>query len=310
MTGAAPPHRHHAPTTGVRVDVELAVLKAVLAVMRALPVDRARHFVGGVVAQAPRLARRLHRVGLGNLERAFPDRDRTWCEQTLRSSFRQLGYMAAELAHFEDLTSDNIRDVVGFESAESEARFRECAARRKSIIATGHFGNWELFAQASGLLGAPIHIVHRPLKNPKVDDVLTAVRGRAGTRVVYKHAAARDILRLLRRGELVAIPIDQHAPGATGIPVPFFGRPAATTPGPARLAQIAQVPIQMAVLARIGDSGRHQIVTGPEIPPPPRGKDPAALVAVTEELNRQFEAIVRTYPEQWLWMHRRWRLSA
>ena len=182
--------------------------------------------------------------------------------------------------------------------------------QRRAIIATGHFGNWELFGQASGLMGAPIHIVHRPLKNPKVDDLLTQVRGLAGTKVVYKHAAARDIIRLLRKGALVAIPIDQHAPGATGIPVPFFGRPAKTTPGPARLAQIAQVPIQIAVLARVGDSGQHRIVSRPAIPPPPRGKDPAALVEVTTQLNRQLESIVREYPEQWLWMHRRWRTPA
>lgn len=307
MTDAAP-HRHHAPTTGVRVDFELAGLKAVLALLHAMPLDRARALVGSMAAGAGMRIPRLRRVGLENLEKAFPERDAAWCERTLRACFRQLGYMAAELAHFDRLDEDNIRDIVGFASEESESVFRDRARDRKAIIATGHFGNWELFAQASGLMGAPIHIVHRPLKNPKVDDLLTDVRGLAGTKVVYKHAAARDILRLLRKGELVAVPIDQHAPGGSGIPVPFFGRPANTTPGPARLAQIAQVPIQIAVLARVGGGARHQIVSRPPIPPPPRGKDPAALLEVTAELNRQFESIVREYPEQWLWMHRRWRV--
>lgn len=310
MTTEAAPHRHHAPTTGLRVDVELAGLKALVALMRAVPVGRMRRMVGGAVELGPRLIPRLHRVGLENLERAFPECDRAWCERTLRGAFRQLGYMAAELAHFDELTPDNIGDLVGFDSPESEAFFRARASERRAIVATGHFGNWELFAQASGLMGAPIHIVHRPLKNPKVDDFLTEVRGLAGTKVVYKHAAARDILRLLRKGELVAVPIDQHAPGGSGIPVPFFGRPANTTAGPARLAQIAQVPIQVAVLARVGDSNRHRIVTRPPIDPPPRGKDPAPLVEVTTRLNEQFESIVREYPEQWLWMHRRWRVPA
>ncbi len=307
MTDVAP-HRHHAPTTGVRVDLELAGLRAVLALLRAMPLDRARGFVGSMAAGAGMRIPRLRRVGLENLENAFPERDPAWCEETLRACFRQLGYMAAELAHFDQLDENNIRDIVGFASEESEAVFRDRARDRKAIIATGHFGNWELFAQASGLMGAPIHIVHRPLKNPKVDDLLTDVRGLAGTKVVYKHAAARDILRLLRKGELVAVPIDQHAPGGSGIPVPFFGRPANTTPGPARLAQIAQVPIQIAVLARVGGGAKHHIVSRPPIPPPPRGKDPAALLEVTAELNRQFESIVREYPEQWLWMHRRWRV--
>ncbi len=302
------PHRHQTPMTGIRVDVELAALKGVIALLHTMPLDRARGLVGSIVARGGMALPRLRRVGLENLANAFPERDSAWCEATLRASFRRLGYMAAELAHFDALTEANIGDVVSFESDESEAIFRDFAQRQKAIIATGHFGNWELFGQAAGLMGAPIHIVHRPLKNAKVDDLLTEVRGIAGTKVVYKHAAAREILRLLHKGALVAVPIDQHAPGGSGIPVPFFGRPANTTPGPARLAQIAQVPIQVAVLARVGDSGKHKIVSRPGIPPPPRGKDPAALFEVTRQLNEQFESIVREYPEQWLWMHRRWRV--
>ncbi len=304
------PHRHHAPTTGIRVDAELAALKGILRLIHALPLDRVRGVAGAVVASGGMAISRLRRVGLSNLEKAFPEKDRAWCEDMLRASFRQLGFMAAELAHFDALTQDNIGDIVGFESVESERAFREMAERREAIIATGHFGNWELFGQAAGLMGAPIHIVHRPLKNARVDDLLTAVRGLAGTKVVYKHAAARDILRLLRKGALVAVPIDQHAPGGSGVPVPFFGRPANTTLGPARLAQIAQVPIQVAVLARIGNTEKHRIVSRPPIPPPKRGKDPAALLEVTTQLNAQFESIVREYPEQWLWMHRRWRVPA
>lgn len=304
----ATPHRHHEPTTGVRVDLEFAALKGVLAVLHRIPLERARALVGSMVATGGMAMPRLRRVGLDNLQKAFPERDSAWCEATLRSSFRQLGFMAAELAHFDELTSGNIGDIVGFESAESERSFRELADRGKAILATGHFGNWELLAQAVGLMGAPIHVVHRPLKNAKVDDLVTDVRRLAGTQVVYKHAAARDILRLLRGGALVAIPIDQHSPGRSGIPVPFFGRLANTTPGPARLAQIAQVPIQVAVLARDGTSGRHCIVSRPPIPPPPKGKDPALLIEVTAQLNTYLESIVREYPEQWLWMHRRWRV--
>jgi len=310
MSGAVTPHRHHQPMTGLRVDAEVAAIKGLLAVMRSFPVDRVRRWVGAVTAAGPALMPRLRRVGLDNLQSAFPERDRAWCEQTLGGAFRQLGYLAGELAHFHELTPENIRDIVGFDSPETEAGFLERARHGGAIIATGHFGNWELFGQAAGLMGVPIHIVHRPLKNAKVDDLLTGIRGLAGTKVVYKHAAARDILRLLRRGALVAVPIDQHAPGGSGVPVPFFGRPANTTLGPARLAQIAQVQIQVAVLARLGDTNRHHIVTRPAIDPPPRGKNLAALLEVTTRLNEQFESIVREYPDQWLWMHRRWRVPA
>ena len=304
------PHRHPMPVGDLRAGLEVGALRGLMGALRGLPREPVRKLSGAIAGTVGMRLRRLHRVGMENLQAAFPERDRVWCEQTLAACFRQLGYMAAELAHFDRLTPQNIGETVQFESSDAETFFRERAAAGGAIIATGHFGNWELFAQAAGLMGSPIHIVHRPLKNPRVDDLLTGIRARAGTEVVYKHAAARQILQALRRGALVAVPIDQHAPGATGIPVPFFGRLAQTTAGPARLAQIARVPIQTAVLARVGDSDRHQIVACPPLDPPPRGKDPAVLLSVTQQLNLQFEDIVRRYPEQWLWMHRRWRTSA
>jgi KDO2-lipid IV(A) lauroyltransferase len=158
-------------------------------------------------------------------------------------------------------------------------------------------------------MGFPIHIVHRPLKNPRLDDLLNELRSRAGTDVIYKHAAAREILRLLRGNDLVAIPIDQHAIGTQGTPIPFFGRPASTTTGPARLAQITRTPISVAVLVRQGESVRHEILLEPPIDPPPPGKSESALRDVMTRINLQFEGIVRQHPEQWLWMHRRWRLD-
>jgi len=101
-----------------------------------------------------------------------------------------------------------------------------------------------------------------------LDDLLNRLRSRAGTDVIYKHAAAREILRLLKNGALVAIPIDQHQPGAAGVPIPFFGRPAATTPGPARLAQLTRVPVQVAVLVRRGETNQHDILVRPPLAPP------------------------------------------
>jgi KDO2-lipid IV(A) lauroyltransferase len=158
-------------------------------------------------------------------------------------------------------------------------------------------------------MGFPIHIVHRPLKNARLDDLLNQLRLRAGTDVIYKHAAAREILRLLRGDALIAIPIDQHAPGAQGIPVPFFGRPAATTPGPARIAQLTRTPTIVAVLIRRGDTSKHDILLRPAIEPPEAKKSSVALRDHMARVNLEFEQIVRAYPDQWLWMHRRWRLD-
>jgi Kdo2-lipid IVA lauroyltransferase/acyltransferase len=285
-------------------------MSVLLTVLRALPEARARELMAGIVERASRLAPRLWRIGTENLRRAFPERDAAWCEATLRASFRNLGRLGAEVAQLDSLRPGNIRERIGFLSPGDEERWQACMNDTGgTLIATGHFGNWELFAQAQGLLGHPIHIVHRPLKNPLLDDLLNRLRSRAGTGVIYKHAAAREMLRLLRGGHMVAIPIDQHAPGASGIPVPFFGRPANTTPGLARLAQLTGVPIHVAVLVRCPDMAQHRIMVRPAIDAPPTKNRDADLLAIMTRVNAEFEAIVRAYPEQWLWMHRRWRLD-
>lgn len=306
----AAPRRHHRPLSPVRSAIEHRLATSLVAGLHALPLERAGALMASLVGLGPIVAPRLRRIGIDNLRHAFPERSADWHAATLRESFRNLGRLAAELAHLDEFDRDHVDEVVGFADAASERIWHELFAGNGAIVATGHFGNWELLAHAQGVRGHPIHLVHRPFRNPEVDDLLSALRARAGTGVIYKHAAAREILRRLGDGAVVAIPIDQHAPGAQGAPIPFFGRPAATTLGPARLAQIARVPLQVGVLVRVGDTYRHRIWMGPPHPPPPPGRDPELLVAAMSRVVREFEEVVRAHPEQWLWMHRRWRLTS
>ena len=304
-----PPRRHRRPISPVRAWLEYAGVRTLLGALHTLSLNRASNAMAGIVGAGLLVSPRLRHIGLDNLQRAFPERDAAWCRTTLRGAFRNLGRLAAEVAWFDELRPGNIHERVGFTSPESEHNWRACVTGGAGIIATGHFGNWELFAQAQGLMGFPIHIVHRPLKNYRLDDLLNQLRLRAGTDVIYKHAAAREILRLLRGDALIAIPIDQHAPGAQGVPVPFFGRPASTTPGPARISQLTRTPITVAVLIRRGESSKHDILLGKPIEPPPPKKSDDALREHMARVNLEFEQIVRAHPEQWLWMHRRWRLD-
>lgn len=305
----ATPRRHRKPVSPARAWIEYGGVKTLLGGLRSLSLERSSALMAKIVGAGVLVSPRLRTVGLENLRRAFPERDEEWCLDVLRGSFRSLGRLAAEVAWFDDLRPGNVHERIGFTSPESERHWRACVTGGAHVIATGHFGNWELFAQAQGLMGHPIHIVHRPLKNPRLDDLLNELRSRAGTDVIYKHAAAREILRLLRGNDLVAIPIDQHAIGTQGVPVPFFGRPAATTVGPARLAQLTRTPISVAVLIRRGESIHHDIHLNPPIDPPPPGKSEALLREIMTRVNLEFEQIVRAHPEQWLWMHRRWRLG-
>lgn len=303
------PRRHKKPVSPVRAWIEYASIKTLLAGLRTLPLERSSALMARIVGAGVLVSARWRHIGMDNLQRAFPERDPAWCRQVLRGSFRNLGRLAAEVAWFDEMRPGNIHERIGFVDQESERLWRACVTSGAHIIATGHFGNWELFAQAQGLMGYPIHIVHRPLKNARLDDLLNELRSRAGTDVIYKHAAAREILRLLRGDDLVAIPIDQHAIGSQGIPVPFFGRPASTTAGPARLAQLTRTPITVAVLVRRGETTRHDILLHPPLDPPPPGRSAAALLDTMTRINDEFEQIVRAHPDQWLWMHRRWRLD-
>ena len=304
---SAVPRRHKKPLSPTRQWLEYAGVRTLLGGLRTMPLERASDLMASIVGAGLLVSARLRHVGMDNLRRAFPDRDEAWCRSVLRGSFRSLGRLAAEVAWFDDLRPGNIHERIGFTSPESEQHWRHVVRGQRHIVATGHFGNWELFAQAQGLMGHPIHIVHRPLKNSRLDDLLNDLRSRAGTDVIYKHAAAREILRLLRADEVVAIPIDQHAIGTQGTPIPFFGRPAATTTAPVRLSQITRAPLSVAVLVRRGESVNHDILVRPAIEPPPPTRSETVLREVMTRVNLEFEEVVRQYPDQWLWMHRRWR---
>jgi KDO2-lipid IV(A) lauroyltransferase len=250
--------------------------------------------------------RKQRRIAFTNLRIAFPEKGEPERRALLRRSCRNLGRVAAEFCHLRRLTAESVVDYVRF---QDPAAWRKAIAdcRGGAIVLTAHFGNWELLAYAHGLLGYPVTIVHRPLRNPLVDRFINNVRTRAGTRHVRKKAAARDALRALRGGELVVIPSDQNQTRRFGVFVNLFGVPASTTPGAARLAMHAGVPVVPAFLVRDGETDRHQLVVLPAIELSRTGDREADIVASTQRCSDAIERMLRQYPEQWIWFHKRWR---
>ncbi len=171
--------------------MEAAALRVLLGTMGALPEPVSVGLASGVTRGALRFAGRLRSLGLANLQIAFPEKDAAWRQERLRESFDNLGRLVGELAHFSELNAGNIRARVGFASAADEQRWQEGVVKGPCVVATGHFGNWEMFAQAQGFLGHPISLVYRKFKNPLVDAQFAAIRSRAGTRVLAKRSAAR-----------------------------------------------------------------------------------------------------------------------
>ncbi len=294
-----------APT--LRDRLEYAALRAAVGFFRALPRRLALRVGAGVGELFFRLDARDRAVALRNLAIAFPEKDPAERRAILRRSCHNLGRMIAEVCHLKWLRRESLQRYVYVEDPRLWEEGMKVGAARGVLVLTGHVGNFELLAYANALLGHPITLVHRPMRNPLVERFICDLRGRAGTVSLPKAAAARGALRALRRRHIVAIPADQNQVARTGVFADFFGVPACTTPGPARLAMLTGAPVFPIFLVREGGGERHRIVAFPAIEMVDSGDPGRDVVANTERCNRALEAIVRAHPDQWIWFHKRWK---
>jgi KDO2-lipid IV(A) lauroyltransferase len=287
--------------------IEYAVFRAALACLSAVP-RRVALRAGALLGTALYcVAVRPRRVGLFNLKMALPDAGVAAHRRILRASCRNLGRTAGEFCHLPQLDVAALSDIVSFADRAAWERAIAGAEQTGAVILTAHFGNWELLAYAHGLLGHPITLVHRPLRNPLVDDAVNAIRSRAGTRAIKKKAAAKEALRTLKGHGLVVIPADQNQTRTAGIFVDFFGVPACTTPGVARLAMLTGAPVLPVFLVRDGEGPRHRIEILPAVEMVATGDRDADIRTNTQRCTSIVEEMIRRYPEQWIWFHKRWK---
>ena len=176
------------------------------------------------------------------------------------------------------------------------------------ILCAGHFGNWELAALALGYEGFPMTMLTRPLDNPHLEKLLMRYRAISGNRLLQKHASLHRLMRDLRDGRIVTVVIDQHFGDASAVVVNFMGRPAATAPTVALLSLKTGAPVVMVFPVALG-SGRYRVICEPSPKVALVGDRAHDAAALTEAMTRRLEHYVRKHPEQWLWMHERWRVS-
>jgi KDO2-lipid IV(A) lauroyltransferase len=286
-------------------------LEAVRRLVRALPHERAV----ALGASVGRAYARLHgpRTGTAriNLAIAYPELSPAERHTMLVETYANAGRLVAETALLEKLSREELLALAMIEGFEHLEAAQKASPRGGVIILTAHFGSFELFAAIMAARGVPLSIVHRTANNPYLDGMVTGWRKASGIEVIRRGAAARAVLRSLRNGRCVVMPLDQDTREKEGVFTPFFGRPACTRDGPARLAMRLGVPVVPGFMFRVDGSARHRICIQPALELLPEGLDRESTdVAVLENVRRMsatIEAAIREAPTQWIWSHRRWK---
>jgi len=282
-----------------RVEIEYLAARTVLATLsigpRSFALKLASLYVGLLDILSPKLRRVAHR----NLVLAFPEMDEKRRWEIADGSFRSIARLLVTLARMPSITRENIDEWIGYDGLEN---FHAAKSHGKGVLfATAHLGNWELSAFAHGLLTEPMHVVVRPLDNPKIDALVTGLRTMTGNKVIEKKDYARGILRALGRNEAVGILIDQNTSLDEGVFIDFFGLQACTNPGFAKIAAHSGASIIPGFA--LWDDQRQRYVL--KFYPPFFASGDA--LADTQRIHSQLEQVIREYPDQWLWIHRRWK---
>jgi len=240
-----------------------------------------------------------------HLEVAFPELGPGEHKRIMRGCADHFGRQLAEVAWLWRAPESEVQGLVTVEGVEHLRMALD--AGRGAVIVTAHCGNWELLNLWLGASGFPVTIAVRELDDPRLDEFATRLRSRFGTEVVARGSSAgRQLMQALGRKRAVGLLIDQDIPSIPGVFVPFFGRPAWTPSGAALLALRMRSPLVTAFDHRRPD-GSHFMRVSPPLPMPEEGSLDDRVLELTAAVTAAVEWQVRAWPEQWVWMHRRWR---
>lgn len=294
--------------TPFQINIEYIIIVFLMRIFSLLPYKLASD-IGGVMGIMGYYLDKRHRaITLNNLAMAFPDSDRKRVIMLARRTFENLGRSAAEVIHISNRKTPFIHKFFDkWVTIDGKDNLEGAINKGKGVIyLTAHFGNWELMALRLGANDCALNIIVRPLDNPKIDRLITGMRSLTGSKIMPKKNVLLSVLRLLKKGEALCILIDQNTSRELGVFVNFFGTPAATNKGPAIIAMKSGAVVIPTLIIREGKY-RHRLVYGEELVLHKTGNMEKDILSNTEMFTNNLESYIRKYPDQWFWMHRRWK---
>jgi KDO2-lipid IV(A) lauroyltransferase len=225
-------------------------------------------------------------------------------EAIIKGVFRNLGRLLGEFSQFPKITRENISELVIYDGFEN---YKLAAERGAGVLLlTGHVGAWELCAFAQGMYGYPLSFLVRPLDNPLLDQMINHYRELSGNRTISKNRAVRPVLNAIGRGSDVGLLIDVNTLADQGVFCDFFGIPACSTTGLAVFALRSGAPVVPGFLIWDERLNKHRLRFEPEIPLIKTGDFKEEVAINTARFTKAIEECARRYPDQWLWIHKRW----
>jgi len=288
----------------IQIQLEYWFARAIIGLFSLLPIAWAIH-VGRVIGRVGSWFPKLRRTGERNLQLAFPQMTSAERLKLLRGCFENLGRLLGIFSHFRDASTERLQQTIACEGMEN---IRNALAQNRGVIAfTGHVGAWELSSYGPSLYDCPFGFLVRRIDNPRIEALVDQFRAARGNWTIDKRMAAREMLRMLKKGEMLGILVDLNALDREAMFVDFFGVKAATTFVVAKLALRTGAPVVPIFSPWDKKLKKFMVTIGEPLQFERTGNEEQDTLRATQVMTDVVEDWIRRYPDQWLWVHRRWK---